>query len=106
MVGNQCLDVAKDLDGDVGVFFDRLEDLDVLYLSLFRLLSSVLECEPVLLRLAVAGKEQHRSGVRRPQLKKAVQKDETLGVERAGHVCASPPPGEDRRRLGAQRNSR
>src|SRR5436309_1519089 len=67
---DQGLDVLEDLDRDLGVLFchlghifDRLEDLHVLLVGLVRLRSRVLEREPVLLRLPVAGEQKHGTGV-------------------------------------------
>src|SRR6266851_7422299 len=99
--------MAKDRNGDVCVLFDRLQDLDVLQIGLVSFFGSVLQCEPVLLCLAVAGEKQHRTCVSSLDAEEQVQEDEWKGVpvmDESDHVQGEP--AQNRERLDDEKRPR
>jgi hypothetical protein len=65
VVLDQRFDMAKDREHHLGVLLYRFEDLHVLKIGLVGLCACVLEREPILLSLPVAGQQQDGAGVRR-----------------------------------------
>src|SRR5437868_8827312 len=85
---DEGLDMLQDRDrhlgvllGQRGVLLDRAEDLHVLAIRLVSLVGRVLQSQTVFLRLAVAGQQENRSGVRGLGREGEVEQDVRVGVD-------------------------